>query len=431
MKPFESIARAFAEINPEGVARTLEGFEPEDAARVLDELPAEIVGPVVARLVPYAAATILGHVAPERRTHLLASITARQAAAVLRSLDEEKREAALAALPEPVARSLRRLLKHRPDSAGGMMDTEVTSIAIDLTAGEAIAVLRKAPRQTLFYLYVTDRDGKLGGVLTMRDLLLAKPQDPVEPIVRREVTSVPASMDREEVATLMRQRRFIALPVVDEAGLLLGVVRHDRVIDAAQQEAFEDLQRMVGAGGDERALSSVGTVVRKRLPWLCVNLATAFIAAGVVALFEGIIAQVTALAVLLPIVAGQGGNTGAQALAVVMRGLALREIVPGAVRRVVIKEGLGGVLNGIVIAALCAAAAGSWYASPGLGVVIGLAMIVNMAAATLAGATIPLVLRALGRDPAQSSSIFLTTVTDVVGLGSFLGFAVVFKPMLV
>jgi magnesium transporter len=238
-------------------------------------------------------------------------------------------------------------------------------------------------------------------------------------------------MTRQEVITLIRRHRFLALPVVDSDGRLVGVIKHDEALRAGQLEAFEDLQKMVGAGGDELALSPVSTVVKRRLPWLYVNLLTAFLAAAVVGAFEGTIQKVTALAVLLPIVSGQGGNTGAQALAVVMRGLALREIISGAAKRVIVKEALAGLFNGLAVAVGTAGAVWVWSRNYGLALVIFLSMIVNMVAAGLSGATIPLILKALNRDPAQSSSIFLTTVTDCVGFASFLGFAVIFMPLLV
>lgn len=319
------------------------------------------------------------------------------------------------------------------------MEPRVAALSIDLTAQQAISVIRKTPRNVLHYLYVSDRNGKLAGVLTMRDLLLAGPRDPIEGLVRREIVSVPETMDRQDVVNLMSERGFLALPVVDYEGRLVGVVKHDEALQAGQLEAFEDLQKLTGASANERALSSVSTVVKSRLPWLMINLVTAFMAAAVVGIFEDIIAQVAALAVLLPVVAGQGGNTGAQSLAVVIRGLALREIIAGVERRVIVKELLGGVINGVATAIVTAVAVFVWQMfieqsdsmkAIGLSLVIFFAMIINMVAAALAGAVIPLVLRAFGRDPAQSSSIFLTTVTDIVGFASFLGFAVLFLPML-
>jgi magnesium transporter len=209
---------------------------------------------------------------------------------------------------------------------------------------------------------------------------------------------------------------------------------HDEALEAGQAEAFEDLQKMVGAGRDERALSPLPVVIQSRLPWLYVNLGTAFLASAVVGLFEQTIAETAALAVLLPVVAGQGGNTGSQSLAVVMRGLALREIVPSANRKVIAKELYAGLINGLLIAMVTAAVVFAWRmitrdsfaASAGLAAVIGLAMVINMAVAAISGAAIPLALRAMGRDPAQSAAIFLTTVTDIVGFASFLGLAELF-----
>ncbi len=426
----DSMVRAFASTHPEDAARALESLEPAKAASILKRLPARDAGPVTERLTPAAAGSILTQLGEERTRELLGHLPARQAAAILHHLEDALREATLSKLAPERAKGIRGLLQYPAETAGGMMDPQVTSIRIDLRVADAITSLRRARRHTLYYLYVTDSDGKLVGVLNMRELLLANPRDPIEPLVRRELVTVPATLPRDEVVSLIRQRRFVALPVVDSEGYLLGVVKPDEILGALQEEAFVDLQKMVGAGEDERALSPVSTVVRKRLPWLYVNLATAFVAAAVVGLFESTIEQVTALAVLLPVVAGQGGNTGAQSLAVVMRGIALRELVPGTTRRLLVKETLGAVLNGAAVAIGTGAAVLVWDGRIGLALVITLAMIVNMGAAGFAGAVIPLALRAAGRDPAQSASIFLTTVTDVVGFAAFLGFAVAFMPML-
>jgi len=426
----ESLVRAFASGHPADAARALEGLEPAKAASILRRLPRRVAGSVTERFSPEAAGAILMQTGPDETRELLSKLPTRQAAAILQHLEDASRDAALSGLGPEQSKGIRSLLQYPPDTAGAMMDPRITSIRIDLTVGEVIATLRRAPRNTLYYLYVTDRDGKLVGVLNMRELLLASPRDPIEPMVRRDVVTVPAMLPRDEITRLIQQRRFIALPVVDSEDHLIGVVKSEEILDAMQQEAFGDLQKMVGAGEDERALSPVSMVIRKRLPWLYVNLATAFVAAAVVGLFESTIEKVTALAVLLPVVAGQGGNTGAQSLAVVMRGIALRELGPGTTRRLLAKEGLGALVNGLAVAIGTGVAVLVWDGRPGLVLIIGLAMIVNMAAAGLSGAAIPLVLQALGRDPAQSASIFLTTVTDVVGFAAFLGFAVLFMPLL-
>jgi magnesium transporter len=241
---------------------------------------------------------------------------------------------------------------------------------------------------------------------------------------------VQATASREEVVETMGQNKLSSLPVVDFEGRLLGVIRHGALVAAAQEEASVDIQTMVGASKEERALSPVSFAVRKRLPWLQINLATAFLAAAVVGLFENTIAKFTALAVLLPVVAGQSGNTGAQALAVTMRGLALREVRLRHWLPVAFKELRVAALNGIAVAVVTCLGVYAWSRSAGLTIVIGVAMVMSMVMAGVAGAAIPMVLSAMGQDPAQSSSIVLTTVTDIAGFFSFLGLATLFASML-
>jgi magnesium transporter len=431
MKSLESLFRRFAEEHPRDAAQALDDLDVQEAAKILNKLPTRLNGLLMERLVPSKVAPLLDLVDSSRATELLASLPPRQASLIIQYLEADKREALLSTLSDSMGSQLRELIEYPLDTAGGMMEPRVTSIYSDHNVQAAVNALRRAPRQTLYYLYVTDREGRLTGVLNMRSLLLASPRDSIESLMSRQILRLPVNMSREDVLTLLRRHRFLALPVVDDENRLIGVIKHDEALLASQIEAFENIQKMVGAGEDERALSPVSTVIKRRLPWLYVNLVTAFAAAAVVGIFEGVIRKVTALAVLLPIVSGQGGNTGAQALAVVMRGLALREILPGAAKRVIMKEVLGGLLNGIAVAVVTAAAVWAWSRSFWLSVVIGLAMVVNMAVAGLSGAAIPLILRALRRDPAQSASIFLTTATDVVGFAAFLGFAAIFMPLLI
>lgn len=431
MKSLESIVRIFVDLHPDEAARAFETLPVAEAGRLMQRLPTQTAAGVLARLSPSIVGGVVEQLPPERACELLNELEPRSGSVVLKQLSETQREAVLSRLPEKSSRWLRELSEYPPDTAGGMMEPKVASLPLDLTAQQAISTIRKAPREALHYLYVTQRDGKLVGVLNMRDLLLASPRDPIQSLVRQPVISVPATMETAEVVELMTDRKFLAMPVVDMDGKLIGVVRHDEALHQGQLQAFEDMQRIVGAGGDERALSTVATVIKRRLPWLYVNLVTAFLAAAVVGLFEGVIAQVTALAVLLPVVSGQGGNSGSQSLAIVMRGLALREIVPGVERRVMVKELTAALANGVAVALVTSLAVYLWSQSGGLALVIGLAMVINMAAASAAGTAIPLILRALGRDPAQSAAIFLTTVTDIVGFASFLGLAMLFMKWLV
>lgn len=318
------------------------------------------------------------------------------------------------------------------NSSGEMMSMDFTAFRKDLAVEETIHRLRSLGKKgPLYYVYVTDEKNRLIGVLIMRDLVLADPKAPIESIMSREIVSIPAQMDREEVVKLASQYPYLAIPVVDRERRILGIIHLKELMRAAEEEVSEDIQKMFGAGGDESALSPVSFSIRKRLPWLHVNLATAFLAAAVVGLFENTIARITVLAVFLPVVAGQGGNAGAQTLAVVIRGLALGEIEKGLVRKVMWKEACLGLINGVTVGLVTAGIGYVWQGNPFFGLVIGLAMVVNMAVACIAGAGIPVAMRALGWDPAQSSSIILTTVTDVVGFFSFLGLATIFQRLLI
>jgi magnesium transporter len=278
---------------------------------------------------------------------------------------------------------------------------------------------------------VTDENDLLVGVINMRDMLVAAPADMVKSVMRSEVFKIHCFVDVGDAAAELSKRRYFAAPVVDNDGHMLGVIKAEQLLQEVQEDVAEDLQMMFGAGSDERALSPILFSLRKRLPWLHINLLSAFMAASVVALFEGIIAKITVLAVFLPIVAGQGGNAGAQSLAIVMRGLVMREIPESRKVRLVLKEGSLGVITGLITGLVTALVAWLWQGNPALGVVIGLAMVVNLFFAGLSGAAIPMVMRAVGLDPAQSSSIILTTVTDVIGFFAFLGFAVLFQDYLI
>jgi magnesium transporter len=233
-------------------------------------------------------------------------------------------------------------------------------------------------------------------------------------------------MDQEEVARQVASYNLLAIPVVDEENKLVGVITVDDVIDVIKDEATEDIYRLAGVAGDERAFTPAGESLRKRLPWLGINLATAFLAASVVALFENTIDRITALAVFMPIVAGMGGNAATQTLTVIVRGIALGELTWGNSRKALIKESIVGVSNGVILGLVAAAVAWATRGSPTLGLVLCAAMIINMFVAATAGTLVPLGLRAADIDPALASSVFITTLTDVFGFFSFLGLATLF-----
>jgi len=299
-----------------------------------------------------------------------------------------------------------------------------------MTVRETLRLLRRSRSKTARSLFLIDEDNRLSAKVTIQDVAVAFPSQTLDGLAQPITASVNALALQEEVAETLERFKLADLPVVDADGNLIGVVYHADLLQAMQEDATADIQTMVGASKDERALSKATFAVRKRLPWLHINLVTAFMAAAVVGIFEDTIARFTALAVLLPVVAGQSGNSGAQALAVTMRGLALREITIRHWLRVTVKEVGTGFMNGVAIAVTCGIGVYIWSSSRGLVLVIMLSMVLAMITAGFAGAVVPIALTRLGQAPAQSSSIILTTVTDIAGFLSFLGIATLLAGLL-
>ena len=427
--PLLPLVQKFLEHDPVGAAQSLELMDEDEAVQAIRSMPVTLVLEVFGYLQVERATAFLEKLPPKSFREVVAKMDLQQAAGILIGLSPEKRQEIIEELPGNTRSRIRDLLEYPENSAARIMSSEYVALRPSTKVKEAVRRIRILARRTspASYVYVIDEDHHLAGVVTMRDLLLASGATELNQIMRTDVLRVPAVLDREEVANLLAHRHYFAVPVVDAEGRMLGVVRSEQLLSDVQEEASEDIQKMFGAGGDERAFSPVRFSLSKRLPWLHVNLGTAFLAAAVVGLFEDIIARVTILAVFLPVVAGQGGNAGAQSLAVVMRGLVLKEITPRSRWKLIGKESIIGIVNGLIIGVVTAAIAWLWHGNPMLGVVIGLAMIANLAIAGFSGAAIPLTMKGLGFDPSQSSSIILTTITDVVGFFSFLGFAVVFE----
>ncbi len=362
--------------------------------------------------------------------HLLTELEPALAAGLLVRLEPEQRQHCLTLLDPQIVAELSKLMDYPPDSAGQLMDPRIVTLRSEFSVHEALTRLRALKRRDVHEIFLVDNAGQLEGRVQIQDLAMAQPEVPLDQL-RRKISAVVTDIaPREEVVELLERSDITDLPVVDFSGRLIGVSRQSALVSAVQEEASLDIQTMVGASKDERALSKAGFAVRKRLPWLQINLLTAFLAASVVGLFEGTIAKFTARAVLLSVVAGQSGNAGAQALAVTMRGLVLREISLRHWPRVVFKEISVGFLNGLAIAATTALGVYFWSRSIGLVLIISAAMVISMVAAGFAGALVPITLSRFGQDPAQSSSIILTTVTDIVGFFSFLGIATLLSGML-
>ena len=388
---------------------------------------------------PKLAMETISEMGPEPGAHLLTGRSAEDIAKLLHELPSDDAAALIDYLPEELSREVLELMRRRESgqveslleygeqTAGRIMNPAVFALNEDLTVGEAITALQNSRDvEMVFYLYVVDVRRHLVGVTSLRRLLLVSPETPLKRIMTPDVISVRVDTDQEEVARQVASYNLLAVPVVDEENKLVGVVTVDDVIDVIKDEATEDLLRLAGVSGDERVATPAGEAIRKRLPWLGVNLVTAFVAASVVALFESTIQQVTALAIFMPIVAGMGGNAATQTLTVIVRGLALGELEWANARKALTKEALIGVGNGLALGTVAAGVAWATKNDPMLGLLLGMAMVCNMFVAATAGTLVPLGLKALKIDPALASSVFITTFTDVVGFASFLGLATVF-----
>jgi magnesium transporter len=381
----------------------------------------------------------LSELGPEGGAALLADRSAEEIARLLHDLPSDDAAAIIDNLPEPLSAAVLELIEKRPgdevgdlleyeeQTAGRIMNPKVFALSEDMTAGEAITTLQGARDvEMVFYLYVVDARRHLVGVISLRRLLLVPPATPLKRIMTTDLTSVRTGTDQEEVARLVASYNLLAIPVVDEENKLVGVITVDDVIDVIKDEATEDVYRLAGVAGDDRVFSTARESLRKRVPWLEVNLVTAFLAASVVAIFEGRIKDVPALAVFMPVVAGMGGNAATQTLTVIVRGIALGELTWANSRKALFKEAAVGLGNGIACGVVGGLVVWLWKGNPWLGAILCAAMVINMFVASTAGTLIPLSLRAMKVDPALASSVFITTLTDVFGFISWLGLCTLF-----
>jgi magnesium transporter len=368
---------------------------------------------------------ILEEVPPSTIAEGVRTLESDEAAYILQDLPAQEQAEILEQLPPQERGEVERILHYPEGAAGRRMQTEFIAVPPNWTVGHAIDHLRETAElpERFFEVYVVDGAGKLLGAVGLDRLLRTKRPVPIAELLDPGRRRVRATEDQEEVARMFERYNLVAAPVVDEGDRLVGVLNVDDVVDVIEEEAEEDIKALGGVRRDEELSDSVWTIAKGRFNWLLINLATAFLASSVLGLFEDQLEKMVALAVLAPIVASQGGNATTQTMTVAVRALATRELVDANAWRVVLRELMVGLLNGLAFAVITGVAAVAWFRLPGLGVVIGLAMICNLLAAALGGILIPLVLHRLRFDPAVASSPFVTTVTDVVGFFAFLGIA--------
>jgi len=402
----------------------LEALQAEQRPRLVELLGIDFDFTALTEVDDAVREEILEELPPQTVAKGVSEIESDDAVAILEDLPTEERAEILDQIPSPERIPIKRALEYPEDSAGRRMQTEFIAVPSDWNVGQAIDYMRETVElpERFYELYVVRADGHFLGAAPLDRLLRSKRPVPISTLMEDDRPRISATQDQEEVARQFQRYNWVAAPVLD-GDRLVGVITFDDVADVLEKEAEEDIHALGGIPRGEELSDSVWTIARGRFSWLLVNLATAFLASSVLGLFEGQLQKMVALAVLAPIVASQGGNATTQTMTVAVRALATRDLNDANAWRVIMREVMVGLLNGIAFAVITGAAAYVWFKVPGLGFVIGLAMICNLVAAALGGILIPLGLHRLKIDPAVASSPFVTTVTDVVGFFSFLSIA--------
>jgi magnesium transporter len=419
------LRQVVAELHEADLGDLIEALDPEERPRLVELMGADFDFSALNEVDDTVREEILEELEPETVAEGVRELESDDAVELLEGLDQEDQEEILEKLPHSERVALERRLLYPENSAGRRMQTEFIAVPSDWTVGQAIDYMRDTPDlpDRFYEIYAVDNAQHWQGAISLDALLRARRPVPLADLIDEDRRRVSVMDDQEEVARLFGKYNLVAAPVIDTENRLVGVITIDDVVDVIEEEADEDLKALGGVTSDEELSDSVWTIARGRFNWLLVNLATAFLASSVLGLFEGQLEKMVALAVLAPIVASQGGNAATQTMTVAVRALATRELGSNNAFRVVIREGLVGLVNGLAFAIITGVAAVAWFKIPGLGVVIGLAMLCNLIAGALGGILIPMVLERVRADPAVASGTFVTTVTDVVGFFSFLGIA--------
>ncbi|MCV2886609.1 magnesium transporter [Aestuariibacter sp. AA17] len=424
------LTQTFIKRYPGKSARFLERMSAPEAAQILQCQPVYLVA-IVWRFLPASSADdIFVALDSSFGTDLMSQLDIHIAATLMGRLDEDTRHNVMATLSESLQQEIADLLVYPDNTAGRMMTTHVHAFSGGMRVKDVLQHIKHRKLHSQDVLFVLDAEQHLVGEVELHQLIQSSANARLEEIASDVKTTLNALDSNDEVVEKFEAYRGSALAVLNLHRQLVGMIRFIDVYQTTKEDLATDMQTMVGVSKEERALSTSWFSVKKRLPWLQVNLLTAFAAASVVGAFEGLISEITALAILLPVAAGQSGNAGAQALAVTMRGLTLREITTRHWSKVLSKEMMTGLLNGLAVAITCALGVYVWSQSLGLTAVIAIAMVVSLTIACSAGALVPIILKKSGLDPAQSSSIVLTTVTDIAGFMSFLGIALLLSDYL-
>jgi magnesium transporter len=429
----EAVRAGIAVLHPADVAELLDAIEePELKQKIFSFLSPDTASEVLSLVSPLTQTELTEELSNAALGDLVERLDSDDAVDLLASLPEEQARAVLEQVPEELSAEMEQLLRYPPDTAGGLMQTEQVEVPSGARADQAIEMIRRHIDEVsdIHNVFVVDDGRRLVGVLPLRKLILARPDDPIEQLMDRRVISARVDLDQEQVAQLFKRYDLVSLPVVDHQGLLLGRITIDDAVDVLEEEATEDIYKLSGLGGEDAVFDSPWHSIRRRLPWLALNLLTTTLGASVIALFEGTIQTVAIAAAFMTMVAAQGGNAGIQTLTVIVRGLALGEVGLGHVKRVLYKELLVALGNGLALASAAGVVAYMWKGEIVIGVVLSLALVANLTIAAFIGTMIPFTMRWLEIDPAVASSVFVTACTDIFGYLTFLGFLTLFLRVL-
>jgi magnesium transporter len=418
------VRESLALLHPADVAELIDRVERLEIKTRLFGLLAPNVAPAVLTLVsPPARESIVQTLSVEQLQQILEALDSDDAADLLASVPGERTQSILAGLPGPLSARIQQLLRYPADTAGGLMQTEYAAVLEGATVEEAVDIVRTLAEavSNIHNVFVVDQRFHLLGVLPLGRLILARAGDTVDAVMDRQVIAVTVNTDQEEVAQLFRKYDLLSLPVTDPRGALLGRITIDDVVDVLEEEANEDFSKLSGLGQEEPIFDAPMRAIRRRLPWLGLNLVTTTLSASVIGLFQGTIQTIAIAAALMTIVAAQGGNAGVQTLTIMVRGLAAGQVTMAHARAILFKELAVACGNGIALGLAAGLSGYFLHRQPLLAVVLGLALLVNYLVAALVASVIPLTLHWMRADPAVASSVFVTACTDICGFFSFLG----------
>ncbi|WP_010249154.1 magnesium transporter [Acetivibrio cellulolyticus] len=423
-----NISEVLEDVHPEDLLDAIRQYE-GDRSLLFEKLPEDMLASIIDQAHDDEKAELLELFPDPIKAKVIREMSSDELVDLLGTVTPEEADELLVRIDDDEAGIIKQLLSYDPHTAGGIMATEFIAIKENMTIGETLKYLQdEAPEaETAYYVYVLDEIGKLKGVVSLRDIVISNFDVIVSQIVNENVIRVTVDMDQEEVGHIFEKYGFLTIPVVDEMEKMIGIITVDDIIKIVRDEDTEDIYRLAGISEGEKIQGAIADSVKRRLPWLFVNLLTALLASLTVSLFEGTIQKIVALASFMPIVAGMGGNTGTQTLTIIVRSIALGELTYENAKRVLFKEIGVGVVTGVSIGLAAAFLGFIIEASVVFGVVLGTAMLLNMIAATFAGYLVPMILKKIGVDPALASSVFVTTVTDVMGFTFFLGLATIFS----